>query len=215
MFAGEVKPRHEADLGFPHRRQDHRALRGCRRRACKQGTAARAPRPGRRRPAGRSRQGASGRDTRPNTKFAQAEYERYQGLLKEKFISASALDAKRNAMNANRAKFEQAKANLAVAQNQASYATLVATDDGVITAVNAEAGQVVTAGQAVMRLAREDEREVAIACRKSRIGELTRRQADRCHAGRQSAQAVSGERAGNRAGCRRDDAHVRRSRRDR
>ena len=44
--------------------------------------------------------------------FAKAEYERYQHLLEQKFVSASALDAKRNAMNTNNAKLEQAKANL-------------------------------------------------------------------------------------------------------
>ena len=111
--------------------------------------------------------------TETEWKFAQAEYDRYAGLLKEKFISASALDAKRNALDANRAKYEQAKANLAVAQNQAAYATLSASDDGVITAVNADAGQVVTAGQPVFRLARAEEREVAISVPENRIGELT------------------------------------------
>ncbi len=35
--------------------------------------------------------------------FAKAEFERYQNLLEQKFVSASALDAKRNAMNATRA----------------------------------------------------------------------------------------------------------------
>ena len=38
-------------------------------------------------------------------------------------------------------------------QNQANYATLVAPDNGVITMVGVEAGQVVAAGQTVMKLA--------------------------------------------------------------
>jgi multidrug resistance efflux pump len=97
--------------------------------------------------------------TETEFRFAQAEYQRYQNLHNEKFISASALDAKRNALDANRAKHEQAKANLAVSQNQASYAVLVANEDGVVTVVNAEPGQVVTAGQSVVRIAREEERE--------------------------------------------------------
>ena len=41
-----------------------------------------------------------------------------------------------------------------------------------VTSVQAEAGQVVAAGQSVMKLAREDEREVAIAVPESRLGEL-------------------------------------------
>jgi multidrug efflux system membrane fusion protein len=77
-------------------------------------------------------------------------------------------------LNANAAKYDQAKAQLAVARNQSAYATLVAPDDGVVTAVGAEAGQVVAAGQSVMKLAREDEREVAISVPENRIGELTR-----------------------------------------
>jgi RND family efflux transporter MFP subunit len=106
--------------------------------------------------------------------FAAAELERYQNLYAQKFVSGSALDQKQNAFNANRAKFEQAKAQLAVAQNQSAYAALAATDDGVITAVTAEAGQVVAAGQPVMKLAREEEREVAISVPENRIEELAR-----------------------------------------
>jgi len=171
VFAGEVKPRYEADLGFriggklvtrnvdvgarvkkgqPLARIDPADV-GLQAEAAKAQVAA----------------------TETEWKFAQAEYDRYQSLLKEKFISASALDAKRNTLDANHAKYEQAKANLSVAQNQASYATLVASDDGVITAVNADAGQVVTAGQSVFRLARAEEREVAISVPENRIGELT------------------------------------------
>ena len=50
--------------------------------------------------------------------YAKAEYERYQSLFAQKFVSGSALDQKQNAFNANRAKYEQAKAQLAVALNQ-------------------------------------------------------------------------------------------------
>ncbi len=171
VFAGEVRPRHENDLGFriagklaermvdvgSHVRRGQALARldpadvGLQADAAKAQVAA----------------------TETEYKFAQAEYGRYQGLLREKFISASALDAKRNAADANRAKWEQAKANLAVAQNQAGYAILVANEDGVITAVNAEPGQVVTVGQAVVRLARETEREVLISVPENRLRELT------------------------------------------
>ena len=59
-----------------------------------------------------------------------------------------------------------------MSRSQAGYATLNASDDGVITAVNAEAGQVVTAGQSVFKLAREPGVEVAISVPENRIGEL-------------------------------------------
>ena len=170
VFAGEVKPRHETDLAFRiagkivARNVDvgARVKKGqalARLDAADVGLQAEAAK-------------AQVAATQTEYNFAQAEYERYQNLHREKFISASALDAKRNARDANRAKYEQAKANLAVSQNQASYATLVAGDDGVVIAVNAEAGQVVAPGQSVLRIAREDEREVAISVPENRIGEL-------------------------------------------
>jgi multidrug efflux system membrane fusion protein len=171
VFAGEVKPRYEADLGFRIGGKLVARYVDVGARVTKGQALARID------PADVGLQAEAAKAqvaaTESEWKFAQAEYDRYQGLLKEKFISASALDAKRNTLDANRAKYEQAKANLAVAQNQASYATLNASDDGVITAVNADAGQVVTAGQAVFRLARAEEREVAISVPENRIGELT------------------------------------------
>ena len=171
VFAGEVKPRYEADLGF---RIGGKLVE----RYVDMGARVKKGQPlARIDPADVGLQADAAKAqvaaTETEWKFAQAEYDRYQGLLKEKFISASALDAKRNTLDANRAKFEQAKANLAVAQNQASYATLVASDDGVITAVNADSGQVVTAGQPVFKLARAEQREVAISVPENRIGELT------------------------------------------
>ena len=164
VFAGEVKPRYEADLSFRIGGKLVSRFVDVGARVRKGQALARID------PADVGLQAEAAKAqvaaTETEWKFAQAEYDRYQSLLKEKFISASALDA-------NRAKYEQAKANVAVAQNQASYATLVASDDGVITAVNADAGQVVTAGQAVFRLARAEEREVAISVPENRIGELT------------------------------------------
>jgi RND family efflux transporter MFP subunit len=171
VFAGEVKPRHEAELSFRiggklvARDVDVGA------RVSKGQALARLDPAdvGLQAEAAQAHLGA----TETEFRFAQAEYERYQNLHREKFISASALDAKRSAFEASRAKHRQAKAQLAVAQNQASYATLVAGEDGVVTAVNAEPGQVVVAGQPVVRVARESEREVAISVPEQRIGEVT------------------------------------------
>jgi membrane fusion protein, multidrug efflux system len=174
VFAGEVKPRHEADLGFRigGKLVERYVDVGAR---VKKGQALARLDPA---DVGLQAEAAKAQVAATETeyRFAQAEYERYQNLFREKFISASALDAKRNALDANRAKYEQAKANLAVSQNQASYATLVASEDGVVTAIGAEPGQVVAAGQSVVRIAREDEREVAISVPENRIGELARAQ---------------------------------------
>lgn len=170
VFAGDVKPRHEADLGFRIGGKVIARTVDVGARVQKGQVLARLD------PSDVALQAQAAQAqvaaTETEYKFAQAEYERYQNLQREKFISASALDAKRNALDANRARYEQAKANLEVSRNVASYATLVANEDGVITAVNAEPGQVVTAGQSVLRLARESEREVAISVPENRLGEL-------------------------------------------
>jgi membrane fusion protein, multidrug efflux system len=170
VFAGDVKPRYETDLGFRIGGKVVTRAVDVGARVKKGQVLARLD------PADVALQAqaanAAVAATETEYKFAQAEFERYQNLYREKFISASALDAKRNALDANRAKHEQAKANLEVSRNQASYAVLVANEDGVITAVNAEPGQVVSAGQAVVRIAREDEREVAISVPENRIAEL-------------------------------------------
>ena len=170
VFAGEVRARHEADIGFRigGKLVSRNVDAGAR---VKKGQALARLDPadvGLQADAAKAQVAA----TETEFRFAQAEHARYENLMREKFISASALDAKRNALDASRARHEQAKANLAVAQNQAAYATLVAADDGVVTAVLAEPGQVVTAGQPVLRIAGEDEREVAISVPENRIDEI-------------------------------------------
>ena len=94
--------------------------------------------------------------------LAASELERHADLLAKKFISQSAFDVKRNAYNAARARADQARSQAAITSNQAAYTTLVADADGVVVSVSAEPGQVVTAGQAVLRLARAGEREVVV-----------------------------------------------------
>jgi multidrug efflux system membrane fusion protein len=70
------------------------------------------------------------------------------------------------------ARRDSARAQSEVSGNQAAYTTLVADTAGVITAVLAEAGQVVAAGQAVMKLARTEEREVVISVAENQASAL-------------------------------------------
>jgi membrane fusion protein, multidrug efflux system len=104
--------------------------------------------------------------------FAQAELQRFKSLLQKGFISQSAFDAKQNAFDAAKARFESTQAQAAVNLNQTAYTTLLAEQDGVVTNVMAETGQVVSQGQAVMRIANPAEREVAISVSESKIGEF-------------------------------------------
>ena len=116
-------------------------------------------------------------------------------------------------MNTNGAKLEQAKAQLAVTRNQAGYASLVAPEDGVITAVTAEAGQVVAAGAGVMRHRargrarsrdrRARERGSTSSQRATQIGVVL------CA---ESGKLYPRAGARNRADGRSGDAHVRRAR---
>ena len=94
--------------------------------------------------------------------FAKAERDRYADLLAKKFISQSAFDAKETAFVAARARADQARSQAAINGNQAAYTTLAADADGVVVSVAAEPGQVVSAGQAVLRLARDGEKEVVV-----------------------------------------------------
>lgn len=101
--------------------------------------------------------------------LAQAEFRRASELRERNFISASALDARRTALQAAEARLRQARAQAATAGNQAEYTRLLADADGVVTAVLGEPGQVVAAGQAVLRVARPGQREVLIHVPENRV----------------------------------------------
>ncbi len=91
-----------------------------------------------------------------NSQLAAAELKRTQELKAKNFVSQAALDAKLTAAQASAAAAQ-------LASNQTTYTSLLADAHGIITAVLAEHGQVVAAGQGVVRLARDGEREIAIA----------------------------------------------------
>ncbi|MBS1191076.1 MAG: efflux transporter, family, subunit [Rhodocyclaceae bacterium] len=104
--------------------------------------------------------------------FAKAEYERYRDLRGRHFVSQAALEGKEAAWRTAKGRMEAATAQAGLARNQSAYATLAADAAGVISAVLAEPGQVVAAGQPVLRLARPGEMEVAIAVPENRVAEL-------------------------------------------
>lgn len=94
--------------------------------------------------------------------FARAELARYQDLLARKFVSQGVYDQKVNAFKAAQARRDAANAQVGVSGNQAVYTTLTADADGVVTALNAEPGQVLAAGQPVVRIARLGEKDAII-----------------------------------------------------
>jgi len=102
----------------------------------------------------------------------QAEKNRYADLLSKKFVSQALFDAKDNAAKASAARLAQAQAQASASGNQLGYGQLSSDQGGVITAVLADAGQVVAAGQPVMRLARPEEKEIAVVVPEGRIAAL-------------------------------------------
>jgi len=116
--------------------------------------------------------------------LARAELARSRDLREKNFISQAEFDRRSNAFATVDARLDAARAQHRQAANQAAYATLLADTDGVITAVEAEAGQVVAAGQTVARLARVTSRrpkpgelEVAVAVPESQRDLIVRAQA--------------------------------------
>jgi multidrug efflux system membrane fusion protein len=95
--------------------------------------------------------------------LAESELKRYADLREKSFISQAEYDRRASAFTTADAKLGAVRAQYRQAANQAAYATLAADTAGVITAIEAEAGQVVSAGQTVARLARPGEKEIAIA----------------------------------------------------
>ncbi|PIF78547.1 RND family efflux transporter MFP subunit [Variovorax sp. 54] len=98
-----------------------------------------------------------------NRDLAAADLKRYTELRSQNFISGAELERRETTWKAAQAQFEQAQAQLASQGNQASYTTLVADVAGVITAIEAEPGQVVQAGTPVVRIAQDGARDVVFA----------------------------------------------------
>lgn len=87
---------------------------------------------------------------------------RYRDLRGTGAISASAYDQAKAASDAAQAQLRAAEADADVANNATRYAELVADGDGVVMETLAEPGQVVAAGQPVVRLAHAGRREAVI-----------------------------------------------------
>jgi RND family efflux transporter MFP subunit len=88
---------------------------------------------------------------------------RYRDLRTKGWVTASAYDQRKAAAVAARADLSAAEAQSRVSRNDAGYTVLVADADGTVTETLAEPGQVVGAGQVVVRLARSGPREAIVS----------------------------------------------------
>jgi RND family efflux transporter MFP subunit len=166
-FAGEIKPRYEADMSFRIGGKIQARLVDLGAQVKKGQVLARLD------PEDANLNAAASRATltaaESDLEFAKAELARYEDLLAKKFVAQGVYDGKLNAYKAALAKRDSARAQASVSGNQASYTALVADADGVITAINADPGQVVAAGQVVVRMARLGEKDAVISVAENQL----------------------------------------------
>ncbi len=93
---------------------------------------------------------------------ASADEARYRKLVDSDAISAQSYEQSKASADSARAELSAAQARASVARNQEEYSLLTADADGVVVETLAEPGQVVGAGQVVVRLARTGPREATV-----------------------------------------------------
>ena len=103
---------------------------------------------------------------------ARAKYDRAKALLGRNLISRNDFDTLKGAYETAEARVQQAESQLSGGARQTGYTQLQSDQAGVITAVQAEVGQVVTAGQPVLSMALPGEKEVEISVPENRYDEL-------------------------------------------
>ena len=103
---------------------------------------------------------------------ARAKYNRAKALLGRNLISRNDFDTLKGAYETAEARVKQAESQLSSGTRQTGYTQLQSDQAGVITAVQAEVGQVVTAGQPVLSMALPGEKEVKINVPENRYDEL-------------------------------------------
>jgi RND family efflux transporter MFP subunit len=109
---------------------------------------------------------------RTNRDQTAADYKRFVDLQRQGFISAAELERRESAFKAAQAQLDQAKAQADVQGNQAGYAQLIADAAGVVTGVDAEPGQVLTAGTPVVRIAQDGPRDIVFSVPEDQIARV-------------------------------------------
>jgi RND family efflux transporter MFP subunit len=94
---------------------------------------------------------------------AAADFKRFQDLKAQGFISPAQLERYQTALKSADAALAQTRANASLQGNQTSYSQILADGSGVITAIDAEAGQVMAVGEPVLTLAHDGPRDVVFA----------------------------------------------------
>ncbi|GMB00027.1 efflux RND transporter periplasmic adaptor subunit [Pelosinus sp. IPA-1] len=105
-------------------------------------------------------------------RLAESNLSRYRQLLDSGAVSRAQYDQYVNAYDVAAAAVQQAGAQYTQGANQLDYTLLKADQTGVVSAITAEAGQVVSAGQAVVTVVQDGEQEIEINVPENRLEEL-------------------------------------------
>ncbi len=105
-------------------------------------------------------------------KLAETNYNRYGELLKKGAICQADFDRAQTTFDAARAALQQAQALYTQQSNLMEYTLLKADTAGIISSIDAEIGQVIGAGQKVLTLVRNEEKEIEINIPENRIENL-------------------------------------------
>jgi RND family efflux transporter MFP subunit len=96
-----------------------------------------------------------------NAKLTEARnrFERQQTLLKQGWTTRAIHDQAEREFKTTEAQVDSAEAQLQKARDLVSFTDLIADAPGIVTATGADSGEVVQAGQMIVRLARQDGRD--------------------------------------------------------
>ena len=107
-----------------------------------------------------------------NRDLAAADFKRFQGLKDQNFISSAELERRESVLKSAQAQVAQVQAQLANSGNQVGYANLLADVSGIVTAVEAEVGQVVSSGSPVVRIAQDGARDVVFSVPEDKLASV-------------------------------------------
>jgi RND family efflux transporter MFP subunit len=91
--------------------------------------------------------------------YARGDFERQRQLLANGHTPRARFDQSQNALQSAQSQVDDAEARLRTARDRVSWTTLEADAPGTVTARGAEPGEVVQAGQMIVRLARQGGRD--------------------------------------------------------
>ncbi len=100
---------------------------------------------------------------RSSARQSELERDRITELRRRGWSTDQAADRQNTAVDEALGRVKRAERQVELATNSQSYAELKAETDGIVIGLFAESGQVVAAGQAIFRLARDGDREAQVA----------------------------------------------------